>query len=200
MLIYQVPEKRNQVAITFDDGPDPVFTPQVLDILREHDAKATFFMIGEQMDKYPDIAKAVFEAGHEIGNHTLTHPFLTKLAPEDIRKQLAETEERIVRITGSKPVTFRPPFFDFDDKVAAEVKAFGYHSIGCVNGAAEDWNQPGTEHILEKTVESLKDGCVFIFHDGYGDRTQTVEALRRLLPILKERGFTTVRADELTRS
>ena len=195
--IEKVEGAGKKLALTFDDGPDELYTGQILDILQRHNVQATFFMVGEQLDRNPALARAVHEAGHEIGNHTQTHPFLAELDAAAIRSELAQMEDRIVRVTGAKPVTFRPPYFSANDTVFEVVNEFGYKPIGAVNLAARDWDSPGTSHIVDKTLESVCDGGIFIFHDGYGDRTQTVEAIRILVPRLLQEGFELVRADQL---
>src|SRR4051812_37215172 len=108
-IVNNIPTKRKAVAFTFDDGPDPLYTPQILDIFRQAGAKATFYMIGGQIEANPQIAKLVHDQGHEIGNHTFTHPHLTKLNAQDCKDELVRTHNGIKEITGNKPLTFRPP-------------------------------------------------------------------------------------------
>nr|WP_212960815.1 polysaccharide deacetylase family protein [Cohnella xylanilytica] len=188
---------RKAVAFTFDDGPNPEFTPQILEIFREANGKATFYMIGEQIERFPDTARAVLEQGHEIGNHTYTHPELTKLDEEARRSELLRSERIILETTGVKPATFRPPYFAYDEGVAATVAEFGYPVIGAVNGAARDWEMPGVDHIAETTRETVEPGAILIFHDGFGDRSQTVEAVRRLVRELTSEGYELVAVSEL---
>ena len=196
--IERVEGAGKKLALTFDDGPDEQYTQQILDILQQYNVHATFFMVGEQLDRNPALARAVHEAGHEIGNHTQTHPFLAELDVAAIRSELTQMEDRIVRVTGAKPVTFRPPYFSANDTVfEVVVNEFRYKPIGAVNLAAQDWDSPGTPHIVDKTMESVCDGGIFIFHDGYGDRSQTVEAIRILVPRLLQKGYELVRVDQL---
>jgi peptidoglycan/xylan/chitin deacetylase (PgdA/CDA1 family) len=108
LLINDVSTSQKVVAITFDDGPNPIYTAQVLDIFREAEGKATFFMIGEQMDKYPEMVKKVVEQGHEIGNHTYTHPKLSQLSPAECLEEIEQTEKIMQELVGQKPVVFRP--------------------------------------------------------------------------------------------
>ncbi|MGG6313606.1 polysaccharide deacetylase family protein [Paenibacillus macerans] len=197
-VIDEVPIREKAVAFTFDDGPNPLYTPQVLEILREVRGKATFFMIGTQMEKSPETARAVHEQGHEIGNHTYTHPHLPELGPVECRRELKQTEELIVQATGAKPKVYRPPYLDTNEPVAAITAGeFGYPAIGAVNGAAKDWEMPGVRHIVDKTREQVRPGSILLFHDGFDDRSQTVEAIRILAHELTEEGYRLVTVSEL---
>ncbi|WP_376701718.1 polysaccharide deacetylase family protein [Cohnella xylanilytica] len=198
--VMRHPTTRKVVAFTFDDGPNPIYTPQLLDIFREANGKATFYMIGEQIERSPDTARAVLEQGHEIGNHTYTHPDVTKLDEEARRSELLRSERIILETTGVKPATFRPPYFAFDEQAAATVAEFGYPVIGAVNGAARDWEMPGVDHIVETTRETVEPGTILIFHDGFGDRSQTVEAVRQLVRELTSEGYELVTISELLQS
>ncbi|AWB45576.1 polysaccharide deacetylase [Paenibacillus sp. CAA11] len=196
-LVDKVPISKKAVAFTFDDGPDPLYTRQLLDIFRKVNGRATFFMIGQQIDAYEDIAAEVYAAGHEIGNHTYTHPDLTKLTPEEARAELQLTNERIRQLTGAFASNFRPPFFAVNHYVLALAAELGYQSIGCVNGEARDWEQPGTDFIIEQTRRSVENGSILIFHDGYGSRSQTIEAVRILVKELAAEGYQFVTVREL---
>lgn len=154
-------------------------------------------MIGKQIEQNPDIAAAVHAAGHEIGNHTETHPYLTKLQPDEAREELALAEERIRRITGQAVRVFRPPFFVIDDTILAIMRERGYPCIGAVNPETRDWETPGVEYILSHTRDEITSGSVLLFHDGYGDRSQTVEAVRILVAELAEEGYRFVTVSEL---
>lgn len=180
-VINEVSLREKAVAFTFDDGPNPIYTPQVLEIFQEVQGKATFFMIGTQIEKSLETAKAVHEQGHEIGNHTYSHPHLPELSSEEVRREMQLTEELIQQVTGAKPKVYRPPYIDTSEEVAAITAGeFGYPAIGAVNGAATDWEMPGVAHIVEKTREQIRPGSILLFHDGFDDRSQTVEAVRIL--------------------
>lgn len=196
-MIHYADTRRKAVALTFDDGPDPVYTPQVLEILNQYQVTATFYTIGECLDLYPDIAKAAHDAGHEIGNHTMTHPYLTELTIEEVRNQLAMTEERIAKLTGEKPVSFRPPYLASNEIVTEAARAFGYAVIGAANPDAQDWASPGVDHIASKTLEASREGAMILLHDSSGDRSQTVEALHRIIPGLRDRGYEIVSVKQL---
>ncbi|MDP9313726.1 MAG: polysaccharide deacetylase family protein [Chloroflexota bacterium] len=196
-MLHRVPTTARVVTFTFDDGPHPVYTAQLMDIFRQVGGKATFYMIGQQIDAHPATAAAVHAAGHELGNHTWTHPRLTQLAPEAARAELVQTDERIQRITRAPVRTFRPPFLDVNDAILALAAELGYWSIGAVNLGTRDWEQPGVGHIVEQTRESVGSGSILVFHDGFGDRSQSVEAVRILVAELAAQDYRFVTVSEL---
>jgi peptidoglycan/xylan/chitin deacetylase (PgdA/CDA1 family) len=197
LLINDVSTSQKVVAITFDDGPNPIYTAQVLDIFREAEGKATFFMIGEQMDKYPEMVKKVVEQGHEIGNHTYTHPKLSQLSPAECLEEIEQTEKIMQELVGQKPVVFRPPYLDYNQDTILVMQQKGYPMIGALNLEAQDWEMPGVDHILAKSRDCVKNGSILIFHDGYGDRSQTIEAVRTLVSELASQGYQLVTVSEL---
>ncbi|WP_018750148.1 polysaccharide deacetylase family protein [Paenibacillus sanguinis] len=197
-VITRVPTIEKAIAFTFDDGPNPLYTPQVLDIFASCQGKATFFMIGQQIEQSTDTALAVHTQGHEIGNHTYSHPSLPKITPDECREELRQTESLIVQLTGSKPRVFRPPYVAFNEQVAAISRGeFGYPAIGAVNGAATDWEMPGVQHIVDKTREEIQPGSILLFHDGFDDRSQTIDAVRILTEELTAEGYKLVTVSEL---
>lgn len=199
-LIHHVPTSRKAVAITFDDGPNPIYTPQVMEIFRKAQGKATFFMIGSQMELHPEVVRAAYAEGHEIGNHSFTHPFMTKLQQIEAKDELVRTEVLIERLTGAKPVVFRPPYFDQNEIVGSISEDMKYHMIGALNSGTNDWEMPGVEHILETTRSEIKPGSILIFHDGFDDRSQTIGALSILVPELITDGYELVTVSDLISS
>jgi peptidoglycan-N-acetylglucosamine deacetylase len=196
-MINEVPTSQKAVAITFDDGPNPTYTPQVIEIFSEAEGKATFFMIGEQMKNHPEVVKQVAALGHEIGNHTFTHPKLSQLSTAKCLEEIEQNEKLIEELAGRKPVVFRPPYLDYNQDTVSLLQQKGYPLIGALNLAAQDWEQPGVRHILEKSRDAVKNGSILIFHDGYGDRSQTIEAVRKLVSELKSQGYQLVTVSEL---
>ncbi|WP_433922317.1 polysaccharide deacetylase family protein [Paenibacillus taichungensis] len=196
-LIEQVSVREKAVAFTFDDGPHPVYTHQLLETFRNVGGRATFFMIGREMEVYPEIANTVHHEGHEIANHTYTHPDLTKLTLEQAGEELQRAEILIREVTGKTVKCFRPPYFGVNDDILSLAAERGYQSIGAVNGGAKDWDNPGVDHILEHTRSTVKPGSVFLFHDGYGDRSQTVEAVRVLVEEMAAAGYRFVTVSEM---
>lgn len=196
-LVHKVPTREKAVAFTFDDGPHPLYTEQLLEIFSGVNGKATFFMIGQEMDAFEAIAAKVHMAGHEIANHTYTHPDLTQLTLEEARTELQRADERIRRLTGKPVANFRPPFFGVNDDVFQLAEEFGYRPIGTVNGEAKDWEQPGVDYILDHTRPAIENGSILIFHDGYGERAQTIEAVRVLVQELAAEGYRFLTVSEL---
>jgi peptidoglycan-N-acetylglucosamine deacetylase len=196
-MINGVPTLQKAVAITFDDGPNHIYTQQVLEIFSEAGGRATFFMIGEQMKNHPEVVKQVAALGHEIGNHTYTHPKLSLLGIAECLEEIEQTEKLIEELAGRKPVVFRPPYLDYNQDTVSLLQQKGYSMIGALNLAAQDWEQPGVEHILEKSRDALKNGSILIFHDGFGDRSQTIEAVRMLVSELTSQGYQLVTVSEL---
>lgn len=196
-LVEQESVQEKVVAFTFDDGPHPVYTHQVLEIFRRAGGRATFFMIGKEMEAHPEIAAEVHREGHEIANHTYTHPDLTKLTIEEAGGELQLAENLVQEVTGQPARCFRPPYFGVNDDILSLAAERGYRTIGAVNGEAKDWDNPGVEHILEHSRSAVKPGSVLIFHDGYGDRSQTVEAVRVLVDEMVAEGYRLVTVSEL---
>ncbi|MGG4401175.1 polysaccharide deacetylase family protein [Paenibacillus amylolyticus] len=196
-MVVQESVREKVVAFTFDDGPHPVYTPQVLEIFRRAGGQATFFMIGQEMENHPEIAAEVHREGHEIANHTYTHPNLTELTLEEAGEELQRAENLVQKVTGQPARCFRPPYFGVNDDILSLAAERGYRTIGAVNGDAKDWDNPGVEHILEHTRSVVKPGSVLIFHDGYGERSQTVEAVGVLVEELVAEGYRLVTVSEL---
>ncbi|MCK9860854.1 polysaccharide deacetylase family protein [Paenibacillus sp. ATY16] len=199
MLIQSVNTSSKAVAFTFDDGPNPVYTPELLEIFAEAGGKATFYMIGEQIAAHPEVARLVHEQGHEIGNHSYTHPNMTELSDEELESELSRTEELIKQVTGTRAATMRLPYLAGDERVQAILEREGYPSIGALNMDAKDWDMPGVDHILETTRREVRNGSILIFHDGFGDRSQSVEAVRVLTKELTASGYRLVTVSELLR-
>ncbi|WP_239619071.1 polysaccharide deacetylase family protein [Cohnella mopanensis] len=199
-ILRQVRTRRKEIAITFDDGPNADYTPAILTMLSEVSGKATFYMIGEQIEANPDVVRAVDKEGHEIGNHTYSHPYLTRISPNECRQELKRTDTLIRKLTGKRPLTFRPPYLDYNEEVIAISKGEGYQMIGALNTETRDWEQPGADYILDKSLAHIGQGNILLFHDGYGDRSQTLQAFGRLLGILDERGYRLVTVSEMLAS
>ncbi|CAN7508047.1 polysaccharide deacetylase family protein [Paenibacillus sp. LjRoot153] len=196
-IIQQVSTTHKAVAFTFDDGPNPEYTPQLLDIFDEVSGRATFFMIGKQIELYPETALDVHVRQHEIGNHTYSHPFMTQISLEECERELLVTDSIITQVTGTRPVVMRPPYLDYNPEVHEITAKIGYPVIGALNGSARDWEMPGVEHILEVTRAQIGCGSILLFHDGFGDRSQTIEAVRILAKELTEQGYRLVTVSEL---
>jgi cellulose synthase/poly-beta-1,6-N-acetylglucosamine synthase-like glycosyltransferase/peptidoglycan/xylan/chitin deacetylase (PgdA/CDA1 family)/spore germination protein YaaH len=211
--------KEKKVAITFDDGPDPEYTPKILDILKQENAPATFFLIGLQTQKFPGLAQRIYEEGHAIGNHTFTHPDISDVSPWYMKRvELQLTEKLFGSKMGVKPLFFRPPYsIDQEPDVADQVRPLelvqgeGYITVGSKIDA-NDWKKGQTaEEIVSEVMDQAQSeatkGCqkraplycgnIILLHDGGGDRSATVEALPAMIEGLRRRGFKIVSVEDL---
>ena len=197
--VRRVNTEEKRIAITFDDGPNEEKTREILAILAENDVKATFFVIGENAEAHPDRIREISEAGHEIGNHTWSHRYLTQMSEKEIREEVGKTEELITRICGQRPVVFRPPGGLWSEKSVSVVEEMGYR---CVLWSVDtrDWSIPGVQTVIRRVENGTGNGDVILFHDLADKRMPTPEALRVLLPRLKEAGFEFVTVSDLFRS
>ncbi|WP_329577086.1 polysaccharide deacetylase family protein [Kitasatospora sp. NBC_01250] len=188
------------VALTFDDGPNPIDTPRVLEILHKYGVTATFFMIGMNVRRYPDTVRDVVAAGHRIGNHSWSHPDLGTLSKAGVRRELQRTSDIIADTCGERPVLFRAPGGHFTRNSYAVCAEMGLRSV-CWDVDPEDWSNPGAGTIVQRVLTDIRTGSIVLNHDGAltdglitapgsdGDRSQTVDALRVYLPQLVEAGY-----------
>jgi cellulose synthase/poly-beta-1,6-N-acetylglucosamine synthase-like glycosyltransferase/peptidoglycan/xylan/chitin deacetylase (PgdA/CDA1 family)/spore germination protein YaaH len=195
-VIRRYGRRKHAVALTFDDGPDPVWTPMILDTLRAHHAPATFFIIGENAEVHPELLRRILREGHEVGNHTFTHPNLALVSPQATRFELNATERLIEAMLGRRTALFRPPYFgDAEPTTADELvpisvaQQLGYVTVGLRDDPG-DWAQPGVDSIVRRSLDQRSRGNVILLHDGGGDRRQTVGALGPLIDSLRARGDT----------
>ncbi|WP_087999050.1 polysaccharide deacetylase family protein [Gottfriedia solisilvae] len=196
--IWEVPVKEKVVAITFDDGPNDLYTPQVLDLLKKYNAKATFFLIGERVTRYPEVALREIEEGHEVANHTFSHARLQYLSDEQIRNQLQKTHEAIINATHVEPVLFRPPFGYYSERSINAVHELGYLTVmWSWHQDTFDWSNPGVYKIVSNVLKDTRKGDIVLFHDHGGDRTQTIDALKQILPALQKQGYQFVTVSQL---
>jgi len=185
-----------RVALTFDDGPDPVYTRQVVEILERYGARATFFCVGHHVVALPDEVRRIAAAGHELGNHSWSHPFLPDLTPQELRDQLDRTAEELDRLTGRAPAWFRPPYGSLTPEVLAALDGHPT-TLTMWDVDARDWSRPGPERIAATVLEGAGPGSVVLMHEGAGDRGQTVQALPSIIEGLLERGLELVTVAEL---
>ncbi|NBM16716.1 polysaccharide deacetylase family protein [Streptomyces sp. GC420] len=178
------------VNITIDDGPDPVWTPQVLRVLRENGVKATFCMVGTQARAYPDLVKAVVADGHRLCDHTISHDTTMDTKSEAYQsQQILEAERMIIEASGGvRPLYYRAPggaFTPYSRRLAA---SHGMRPLGW-NVDSKDFERPGKDAMVATVKNEISNGPTVLFHDAGGDRSQTVAALREVLPWLKEQGY-----------
>lgn len=195
-VVWDIHTQDKIVALTFDDGPHPEYTAAVLDLLEKYDAKATFFIIGKNAEKYPYLVLRSYTEGHELANHTYTHPF--KVSIKALREELRQTNNTIYSITGFSPVLFRPVGGNYTDAMINAAVKDGYQVVmWSWHQDTQDWKQPGVKKIIQKVMKGTKPGDVILFHDGGGNRTQTIKALEEIIPALKKQGYTFVTVSEL---
>lgn len=184
------PVEAPKIALTFDDGPSTAWTPALLDGLKERGVKATFFLIGENADKNPEIVKRMAEEGHLIGNHTYHHVELTKVSENEARLELADTGAVIVRITGKEPEYMRPPFGAWQRKLEQEIQMLPV--LWTIDPL--DWTTENQDEIVNKVVTEAEENDIILLHDCY---KSSIEAGLRIVDILQEEGFVFVTVDEL---
>jgi cellulose synthase/poly-beta-1,6-N-acetylglucosamine synthase-like glycosyltransferase/peptidoglycan/xylan/chitin deacetylase (PgdA/CDA1 family) len=203
-LVSNQPPPGRRISLTFDDGPDARWTPKIAAVLRREQVPATFFVVGSQAARHPDVVRMLVRDGHEIGNHTFTHAALTEGSRWQRQLQLDLTEAVIAGITGSYTRFLRPPYSATTDTVTraqerelAELVGRRY-VLALADFDSEDWRREGVDAIVANASPRGRTGGVVMFHDGGGDRGQTVAALAELIPRLKARGFRFVSLAELS--
>jgi peptidoglycan/xylan/chitin deacetylase (PgdA/CDA1 family) len=190
-----------RVALTFDDGPNPPWTGRILDVLERYDVPATFFCVGLHASGHDEELSRMAEAGHGIGNHTWSHPFLPDLSQRDVELQLQRTDEAIEAVVGvGQRRLFRPPYGSGTKELYSWLAADTDERSATVvlwDVDTQDWSMPGSDAIATSVLEQARPGSVVLMHDGGGDRTQTAEALPAVVEGLLEGGYELVRVDEL---
>lgn len=189
------------VALTFDDGPYPPYTGEILDILKEYQVPATFFVIGKNAEKYPELVARAAAEGHQIGNHTYDHLDLLKANRATIAREIDRTSKLIYSITGLETRLIRPPH-GFRDAVVMEVIAERGQKVVEWSVSSRDWENPGVDQIVSQTIAGVKNGAVILLHDGDGvaqtaSRAQTVEGTRQIIRILLAKGYKFVTIGEI---
>lgn len=188
-----------KIAITFDDGPHKEYTPKILDILKKHDVRGTFFIIGTNADQYPEIVKRTVSEGHEIGSHTYYHRHISAMDENELKEDLEKNEQSLLALTGEKPTLFRPPEGVCNDKVKNTAKEMGY-SIIMWTVDTSDWQGIDSARIVGTVKKKVNPGAIILFHDYVSGRSGTPEALEKLIPFLKSEGYTFVTVSELLKS
>lgn len=187
------PRGRKIAALTFDDGPGP-YTEKVLAALANKHVPATFFVLGSSAASAPEIVRKIRAAGHEIENHTWSHAILTKLSPQDIRKEILRTNQVV-----GKTRYLRPPYGIYDDRVAAEAAALGMQLV-LWTVDTRDWEYPDVESILARVKEETRPGAIILMHDGGRNREATVQAIPKVVDWLLEQGYSLTTVERLLAS
>jgi peptidoglycan/xylan/chitin deacetylase (PgdA/CDA1 family) len=176
------------IALTIDDGPDPLWTPQMLDLLHSNGVRATFSLIGKQARAYPGLVRRIVAEGHGVCNHSMTHPQpFGALSTTAIHQQIVDAQSAITDAAGVAPVLFRAPGGDWTPAVLAAVASLALAPLGW-DVDPRDWSRPGTATVTSRLL-AARPGDILLCHDGGGNRAQTVESLRTVLPALSRRGL-----------
>lgn len=195
-IIWDIQTEQKVVALTFDDGPSARHTEQVLNLLDQYDAKGTFFIVGQQAEKYPQIVRRMYDTGHEIANHTYSHPYTKSVSK--VMAEIQQTDDTLYGITGYSPRLFRPVEGYYNENLVKEVANEGYKLVmWSWHLDTEDWKDPGVNQIVNTVLTGVEQGDVVLFHDGGGNRVQTVQALEKILPELKSEGYAFITISEM---
>jgi peptidoglycan/xylan/chitin deacetylase (PgdA/CDA1 family) len=176
------------VALTFDDGPSLIFTPQILDILKKNNIKATFFVVGASAKKYPELIKRIQAEGHYVNDHTMTHPMLTKLAHDKWYFEMVEPANIVEKIVGKRPACLRYPFGASNSAIRSYIRAEGMNPVP-MGFNSFDYNRPGVAKISSWVIANAHSGEVILMHDGYAAREQTVAALPTVIAGIRKKGL-----------
>lgn len=200
-FIYKVNCKENKIAITFDDGPNGEFTNNIVDFLNKHKIKATFFVVGKNALKYPEIIKNIHKSGHTIGNHSLSHNFINYITDPSFKKEISACQNIIHDITGEYPKLFRPPWLFRQRLLLNTVKKQNMRPISGEFCSFLEVFQPQSKLTAKNALKKVKPGTIIIFHDGFdakgGDRRQTIEAAKEVISSLLKQKYQFVTVDEL---
>jgi polysaccharide deacetylase family sporulation protein PdaB len=191
--IYSVDTREKKVAISFDASWGADATPKLLEILKQHHVKTTFFLTGIWVKQYPQMVQAIAADGHEIGNHSLTHPHFASLPETEIKQELAENDALIFNLTNKHTHLFRPPFGEYDNLVLQTARGMGYEVIQWSVDSL-DWQDIGKEAIIERVLNNVQPGAIVLFHNN---AKYTPEALPVILDALQQQGYQIVPVSDL---
>lgn len=192
--VARVETDERVVALTFDDGPDPTHTPRFLEVLDSHGVKGTFFMMGRNVERYPDVAREVLRRGHEIGNHSYSHRKLVLMSPRQMREEIENTDALLRSIGVTGPIPFRPPHaakFVILPWVLTDMQKLSV--LGDVD--PEEWKRPSADVMTESILRKVRPGSIIGLHDPMG--AESLRTLQRVLPALAARGYRFEKVSEL---
>ncbi|MCH7674214.1 polysaccharide deacetylase family protein [candidate division KSB1 bacterium] len=186
-IIRSMPDEN--IYLTFDDGPDENITPRLLELLSKHKIKATFFMVGQKAERYPEIVLQIHKNGHAIGNHSYTHPHLIFKSKESIEEEIKRTDEAVFEITGKRPTLFRPPHGQFGFAVLSILKSTN-HRMVLWSASSQDYKvKTSTEKIQARMKKYVRPGKIVLMHDGHLQSHHMLEALKNSLDRFKEKNL-----------
>ena len=184
------------IALTFDDGPHPKETNQILDVLDKYNVKGTFFVVGKHANWYSKPLIRATKEGHEIANHTFSHPDISNLSSDDIKREIKECEDTLIKLTGKRPTLFRPPYGSYSEEKLGEIaRESGYKIILWTTLDAKDWKNPPSSQISDTIISKAQNGDIILLHD-YGTEN-TVKALDTIIPEMMKKGYKFVTVSEL---
>ena len=191
--VYRVEQGKKQVAISFDAAWGDEQTETLLNILEKNNTKATFFLVGDWVDKYPDDVKEIHARGHDIGNHSDTHPHMPALDQPGQTKEVQACNDKIKALTGAAPTLFRPPYGDYDNNLVSCVKSLGMY---CVQWDVDslDWKDPTPEQMTKTVLDKVTDGSIVLMHNG---AKNTPAALPQIIKGIRDKGYEIVLIKDL---
>ncbi len=197
-------KNNKKIALTFDDGPDPNYTPGILDILKKENIKATFFIVGKKIEAYPELTERIVKEGHDFGSHTFNHKNLILAKATTVLNELSKTDWAIWKKTGKRPLYFRPPFGLYNPRVNRVASGFGYKII-LWTLSSEDWRGLSVKKIAKRIISKVRPGNIILFHDStfynlYNKKNKDyniIEAMSEIIKKLKDQGFKLVTISEL---
>lgn len=199
-VVFRVDTDKKLVALTFDDGPHPYFTPMLLEVLSQERAPATFFLLGRQVEKYPRIAARIVREGHELGNHGYSHRAMRFLSWKDIYREIRKTERLVAYHVGVKTTLFRPPYGEIVPMIVNVNRYAGYKLIRW-SIDPKDWDQSrNAATIAEHVLTAVKPGDVLLFHDGGRNQEEAIQAVRQIIRVLKKQGYQFVTVSQLLKN
>ena len=191
--VYSVEREDKVISVTFDASWGGDKTMKILDLLEQYNAKATFFLVGIWVDKYPELVKAIAERGHEIGNHSDSHAHFTQIADSKIRQELDACSDKIEALTGVRPTLFRPPYGNYNSKVVTIVRDEGYEAVQWSIDSL-DWKNRGVDDLVKRATTNVQPGDIILFHN---DSEYIVDALPAILQHYQAQGFDMIPAKDI---
>ena len=191
--VYSVERSDKVISVTFDASWGGDKTMRILDLLDEYNAKATFFLVGIWVDKYPELVQEIARRGHEIGNHSASHAHFSQISESQMRQELDSCSDKIEALTGIRPTLFRPPYGDYNSKVVTLVRAEGYE---CVQWSVDslDWKNRGVDDLIKRATTNVQQGDIILFHN---DSQYIVDALPTILASYQSQGFSMIPARDI---
>lgn len=197
---------RKFIALTFDDGPNPRYTVPILDVLDEHNAKATFFLLGQNVDLFPEAASEIVRRGHAVGSHTYNHTRLVRLNRDAVAREIRDGQESIYRATGVRPCLFRPPHGALDLTSFVTVRLMGFRPV-LWSVSSQDWLGGTADEIAQHILDGTSPGSIILLHDGYrdladaqaSDRSRTVATVHMLLKMLMAEDYQFMTIPQMSR-